>query len=104
MRNDGQITVRSTNLRATAVPIQRAVQSMLDFFDGFEYGETAIVMSREDYRPHYLEFEKSSESPSGLTLMGIPVYLHGIAPSGQVFLTSIDEANRIMFGTEPEDD
>ena len=98
MRKSGQVTVQSANLRATAVPIQKTVQSMLDFFDGFEYGETAIVMTHGDYMQHFQEFDRTNE---GLTLMGIPVYLHGMVNNGQLLLTSIHEAEKIMFAPEP---
>lgn len=99
MRSSGQITVRSANHYPTAVPIQKAVESMIAFFEGFEYGETAIVMSHGDYMEHFTEFERTNE---GLTLCGIPVYLHGMVNNGQLFLTSIHEAEKIMFASEPE--
>ena len=102
MCNSGQITVRSVNHYPTAVPIQKAVESMVAFFDGFEYGETAIVMSHGDYMQHWQEFQTGAESPSGLTLCGISVYLHGMINNGQLFLTSIHEAEKIMFAHEPE--
>ena len=101
MRNSGQITVRSVNHYPTSVPIQKAVETMISFFDGFEYGETAIVMTHGDYKKHYRAFDRTNE---GLTLCGIPVYLHGMVNNGQLFLTSINEAEKIMFDTEPESD
>lgn len=99
MRNSGQVTVRSANLRATAVSIQKTVQSMIDFFGGFEYGETVIVMTHGDYMQHFQEFDRTNE---GLSLCGIPVYLHGMVNNGQLFLTSIHEAEKIMFAPDPE--
>lgn len=83
------------------VALQKIVETMIDFFDGFEYGETSIVMTHGDYTKHYRSFDRTDE---GLTLCGIPVYLHGMVNNGQLLLTSIHEAEKIMFDTEPESD
>lgn len=65
------------------------VKSMVDFFEGFEYGENAMVMNPIDYR-HCLD-EFSTEKDGGLTIGGIPVYPSAKVRSGQAFLTTIDE-------------
>ena len=96
MCSDGGVTARTVKRHATAVPLQKAVESMIDFFDGFEYGETAIVMTHGDYMQHWQEFQTGADSPSGLSLCGIPVCLHGMVNNGQLFLTSIHEAEKII--------
>lgn len=99
MRSAGSVTVRSVTSPTSPAALQKAVETMIAFFEGFEYGETAIVISHGDYMQHFTEFERTSE---GLSLCGIPVYLHGMVNNGQLFLTSIHEAEKIMFTPEPE--
>lgn len=102
MRNSGQVTVRAVTSPTSPAALQKAVETMVDFFDGFEYRETAIVMTHGDYMQHWQAFQTGADSPSGLSLCGIPVCLNGMVNNGQLFLTSIHEAEKIMFATEPE--
>lgn len=65
-----------------------AVKNMVDFFEGFEYGENAVVMNPVDYR-HCLD-QFNTEKDRGLTIGGIPVYISAKVRRGQAFLTTID--------------
>ena len=65
------------------------VKSMVDFFEGFEYGENAVLMNPIDYR-HCLD-QFSTEKVGELTIGGIPVYPSAKVRRGQAFLTTIDE-------------
>lgn len=66
------------------------VKSMVDFFEGFEYGDNAVVMNQVDYR-HCLE-QFNTEKNGELTIGGIPVYPSAKVRCGQAFLTTIDAA------------
>ena len=96
MRSAGSVTVRAVTSPLSPVALQKAVENMVDFFDGFEYGETAIVMTHGDYMQHWQAFHTGADSPSGLSLCGIPVYLNGMVNNGQLLLTSIHEAEKII--------
>ena len=104
MCDAGQVTVRAVSSLLSPAALQKAVEAMVDFFDGFEYGETAIVMTHGDYMQHWQAFQTGADIPSGLSLCGIPVCLHGMVNNGQLFLTSIHEAEKIMFDPDPESD
>lgn len=66
------------------------VKGMVDFFEGFEYGENAVVMNPVDYR-HCLD-QFNTEKNGELTIGGIPVYPSAKVRCGQAFLTTIDAA------------
>ena len=70
-----------------------SVQSMIDFFDGYEYGETAIVMSHEDYLRFRPEFTMSDRTAF---LGSIPVYQIGICSLGHISLTTIEKAEQML--------
>lgn len=66
-----------------------SVKSMVDFFEGFEYVESAVLMNPADYRHCLNQF--STEKDGELTIGGIPVYPSTKVRRGQAFLTTIDE-------------
>lgn len=69
-----------------------SVKSMVDFFEGFEYGENAVVMNLSDYKRNARFFTvKDGE----LNLSGIPVYVSNDVPKGKAFLTTIDRAKSV---------
>ena len=65
------------------------VKSLVDFFEGFEYWDNAVVMNPIDYRHCMDQF--STEKVGELTIGGIPVYPSAKVRRGQAFLTTIDE-------------
>lgn len=68
------------------------VKSMVDFFEGFEYGENAVLMNLSDYKRNARFFTvKNGE----LNLDGIPVYVNSDVPKGKAFLTTIDRAKSV---------
>lgn len=68
------------------------VKSMVDFFEGFEYGENALLMNLSDYKRNARFFTvKGGE----LNLDGIPVYVSNDVPKGKAFLTTIDRAKSV---------
>ena len=70
-----------------------SVQSMIDFFDGYEYGETVIVMTHGDYLHHKPEITVKN----GMAYLGdIPIYQVGILNSGIVRLTTLQEAEKML--------
>lgn len=79
--------------RSPKFPLQRAVDALVCSLEGFELGENAIVMPYGDYRQHEQEFENIN---GRVTICGIPVYFDGLFPTGQIFLTSIQNAERIV--------
>lgn len=66
---------------------------MINFFEGFEYEDAAVIMSYNDYQNHKREFYKDDKT---LQLNGIKVYLDGFLPNGHILITSMDEAQRIL--------
>lgn len=78
-------------------PLSDAIRHMLDFFEGFEYGDTAIVMIHGDYLHHKPEFTVKN----GMAHFGdIPIYQVGILNSGIVRLTTIQEAEKMLCRIE----
>lgn len=74
-------------------PLADAIRRMIDFFEGFEYGDTAIVMTHGDYLHHKPEFTVKN----GMAYLGnIPIYQIGILNSGIVLLTTIQEAELML--------
>lgn len=80
-------------------PLPQIVSEMVQFFNGYEYDNTAVVMSYQDYRSHAKEFTGSGNN---LKLAGFPVYLNGILPSGQIHLTTIEAAENLMDNSDTE--
>ena len=78
-------------------PLADAIRSMIDFFEGFEYGDTAIVMTHGDYLHHKPEFTVKD----GMAYLGnIPIYQVGILNTGIVRLTTIQEAEKMLCRIE----
>ena len=78
-------------------PLADAIRFMIDFFEGFEYGDTAIVMTHGDYLLHKPEFTVKN----GMAYLGsIPIYQVGILNSGIVQLTTIQEAEKMLCRIE----
>lgn len=74
-------------------PLADAIRSMIDYFEDFEDGDNAIVMTHGDYLHHKPEFTVKS----GMAYLGsIPIYQIGILNSGIVRLTTIQEAERML--------
>ena len=73
--------------------LSELVSDMINFFEGFEYEDTAVIMSYNDYQNHKREFYKDDKT---LQLNGIKVYLDGFLPNGHILITSMDEAQRIL--------
>lgn len=69
------------------------IKSMVYLFDGFELGDNAILMNREDCMKLSGQFK---ESENEVTLGGIPVYASDKVPKGQAFLTNIEKARAEM--------
>ena len=73
--------------------LSELVSDMINFFEGFEYEDTAVIMSYNDYQNHKREFYKDDKT---LQLNGIKVYLDGFLPNGHILITSMDEAQKIL--------
>ena len=73
------------------------VMEMVQFFNGFEYDDTAIVMAYHDYCVHKNEFTDSGRS---LKLAGYPVYFDGILQHGHILLTTVEAAEKLQNDSE----
>ena len=65
------------------------VKSMVYMFDGFELGDNAILMNREDCMKLAGQFKENGDE---VTLGGVRVYASDKVPKGQAFLTNIEKA------------
>ena len=68
-----------------------AIHGEIDFFDGFEFDESVIVMGNSTMHAFTSEFCKTE---SGYTLLGIPVAIDKDMKWGTVRLTSVDLAKK----------
>lgn len=64
--------------------LREMVLDTIDFFDGFEYGETQMVMSRELYEKHKPETREDADGD--VTFADIPVRINGLN-GGFILLT-----------------
>lgn len=69
------------------------VKSMVYLFDGFEFGDNAILMNTSDCMRLKNQF---TIKDGGLMLGDIPVFASSTVPKGQAYLTSIDKARAEM--------
>lgn len=65
------------------------VKSMVYLFDGFEFGDNAILMNTSDCMRLKNQF---TIKDGGLMLGGVRVYASDKVPKGQAFLTNIEKA------------
>jgi len=73
------------------------VMEMVQFFDGFEYNDTVIVMAYHDYCIHKNEFTASGRS---IKLACYPVYFDGFLQHGQILLTTVEAAEKLQNDSE----
>ena len=93
------LKIRRCNNPIVLQSLKERVLAMIHFFNGYEYGDTAVVLTYHDYRAHAHEFTGSGNN---LKLAGIPVYFDGIMPHGQILLTTIEAAEKLQNDPESE--
>lgn len=77
---------KTSNIRSEPATLKCLITEMINFFDGFEYGDTILCMSRQDYKKHFAGMVKRNGM---LYFASIPVYIDEELQPGAVKLDSI---------------
>lgn len=82
---------KKSNPRAEPATLKNLITEMINFFDGFEYGDSVLCMSYQDYKKHFTSMIKRNGK---IYFASIPVYIDTELQPGAVRLDSIYNLNK----------